>query len=705
MAKLPGQNPKGIAGWLTQNRGLILPLAVIGLIVVIVVPLRGWQLDILLACNIALSVVVLLTTIYVRKPLDFSVFPSLLLALTLFRLVLNVASTRLILTTPDRVPVTEAQSAAGHVIEAFAKFVAGGNLAVGVIVFAILVIIQFVVITKGATRISEVAARFTLDGMPGKQMAIDADLNAGLITEEEARERRQSISRESDFYGAMDGASKFVRGDAIAGIIITLVNILGGFYVGMVEQNWQFGQCLDVFTRLTIGDGLVTQVPSFIVSISAGLIVTRSTAQSDLGQEMVSQLLSRPVALAIAGVFLLTMAVVGLPAVPMVTLGLLAGVGAFVLHRTSKSEQVRKTADAKRAEQQPAKKQSVDDGLLHVDAMELEIGYGLIRLVDAAQGGDLLDRISMIRRQIALEMGIIVPPVRIRDNMRLEPGEYAIRIKGNPVARGEARVGMYLAMDSGLASGEIVDGIETREPAFGLPAWWIPESQRQRAEMHNYTVVDPSTVMATHLTEVVKNHAAELLSREEVNKLITGLKERAPSVVEEVVPGVLKVGDVQKVLQNLLRERVPIRDLETVLETLGDWAPRTTDLDILTEYVRNALARTICEQYVGDDGVLRVVTLDPALEDRIAAHIEHNERGSFLTMPPDVARKVAQEVSEAVRPLVTAGHHPVVLTSPQVRSQLKRIVESTLPSLTVLSFNEIVRGIKVESMAMAELKA
>jgi len=704
MAKLPGQNPKGIAGWLTQNRGLILPLAVIGLIVVIVVPLRGWQLDILLACNIALSVVVLLTTIYVRKPLDFSVFPSLLLALTLFRLVLNVASTRLILTTPDRVPVTEAQSAAGHVIEAFAKFVAGGNLAVGVIVFAILVIIQFVVITKGATRISEVAARFTLDGMPGKQMAIDADLNAGLITEEEARERRQSISRESDFYGAMDGASKFVRGDAIAGIIITLVNILGGFYVGMVEQNWQFGQCLDVFTRLTIGDGLVTQVPSFIVSISAGLIVTRSTAQSDLGQEMVSQLLSRPVALAIAGVFLLTMALVGLPAVPMVTLGLLAGVGAFVLHRTSKSEQVRKTADAKRAEP-PAKKQAVDDGLLHVDAMELEIGYGLIRLVDAAQGGDLLDRISMIRRQVALEMGIIVPPVRIRDNMRLEPGEYAIRIKGNPVARGEARVGMYLAMDSGLASGEIVDGIETREPAFGLPAWWIPESQRQRAEMHNYTVVDPSTVMATHLTEVVKNHAAELLSREEVNKLITGLKERAPSVVEEVVPNVLKVGDVQKVLQNLLRERVPIRDLETVLETLGDWAPRTTDLDILTEYVRNALARTICEQYVGDDGVLRVVTLDPALEDRIAAHIEHNERGSFLTMPPDVARKVAREVSEAVRPLVAAGHHPVVLTSPQVRSQLKRIVESTLPSLTVLSFNEIVRGIKVESMAMAELKA
>jgi len=705
MAKLSGPTPTGIAGWLTRNRGLILPLAVIGLIVVIVVPLSGWQLDVLLACNIALSVLVLLTTLYVRKPLDFSVFPSLLLAMTLFRLVLNVASTRLILTTPDRVSASEAGSAAGHVIEAFAKFVAGGNLAVGVIVFAILVIIQFVVITKGATRISEVAARFTLDGMPGKQMAIDADLNAGLITEVEARERRQAISHESDFYGAMDGASKFVRGDAIAGIIITLVNILGGFYVGMVEQHWQFGQCLDVFTRLTIGDGLVTQVPSFIVSISAGLIVTRSTARSDLGQEMVGQLLSRPLALAIAGVFLMTMALVGLPPVPMVTLGLLSGVAALVLHRTSAAEQVRKTAEAKRTEQQPAKKEPVDDGLLHVDAMELEIGYGLIRLVDAAQGGDLLDRISMIRRQIALEMGIIVPPIRIRDNMRLEPSEYAIRIKGNPVARGEARVGMYLAMDSGLASGEIVDGTETREPAFGLPAWWIPESERQRAEMHNYTVVDPSTVLATHLTEVVKNHAAELLTREEVNKLITGLKERAPSVIEEVVPNMLKVGDVQKVLQNLLRERVPVRDLETILETLGDWAPRTTELDILTEYVRNALSRTICEQYLGDDGVLRVVTLDPSLEDRIAGHIEHNERGSFLTMPPDVARKVAQEVSDAVRPLVTAGSHPVVLTSPQVRSQVKRITEGTLPSLAVLSFNEIVRGIKVESMGMAELRA
>ena len=703
MAGMLGSNPTGVAGWLQKNRGLILPLAVIGLIVVIVLPLAPWQLDVLLAINIALSILVLLTTLYVRSALEFSVFPSLLLALTLFRLVLNVASTRLILTVPERADPSAATAAAGHVIETFAQFVAAGNLAVGVIIFAILVIIQFVVITKGATRVSEVAARFTLDGMPGKQMAIDADLNAGLVTEQQARERREAISRESDFYGAMDGASKFVRGDAIAGIIITLVNIVGGFYVGMVDQKWEFGQCLKVFTMLTIGDGLVTQVPAFIVSISAGLIVTRSTSRTDLGHEMVGQLLNRPVALVLAAIFLVVMAAVGLPWLPLLALAALCGVGAFLLRRSAQAETAAATT-AREAEPQPAKKQTVDESLLHVDMMELEIGYGLIRLVDASQGGDLLDRISMIRRQIALELGVIVPPVRIRDNMRLEPNEYVIHIKGSAVARGEARVGMYLAMDSGLASGEIVDGIRTREPAFGLPAWWIPESERQRAEMHNYTVVDVSSVMATHLTEVIKNHASELLTREEVNKLIKALKERSPSVVEEVVPAVLKIGDVQKVLQNLLRERVPVRDLETILETLGDWAPRTSDVDILTEYVRNALARTICEQYVGDDRVLRVVTLDPGLEDRISAHIEHNERGSFLTMPPEVSRKVAAEIGEAVRPLAAAGHPPVVLTSPQVRAQVKRISEGTVPSLAVLAFNEIVRGIRVESMGMAELK-
>jgi len=696
-------NQTGIFAFIAKHKGLILPLSAIGLILIIVVPLKPWQLDILLACNITLSIIVLLTTLHVRKPLEFSVFPSLLLALTLFRLVLNVASTRLILTPPDSVtdPVA-ASDAAGKVIEAFGKFVAGGNLVVGVIVFAILVIIQFVVITKGTTRISEVAARFTLDAMPGKQMAIDADLNAGLITEDGARERRETISQESDFYGAMDGAAKFVRGDAIAGIVITLVNILGGFYVGMVDKGWSLGDSLALFTKLTIGDGLVTQVPSFIISISAGLIVTRSTSRADLGQEMVGQLTSRPVALVIAAVFLMLMAGVGLPALPLMLLASLCLILAWRLHKSGATQRVREAAEVREAAQ--PKKQSQEDNLLAVDAMELEIGYGLIRLVDATQGGDLLDRIAMIRRQVAMEYGVIVPPIRIRDNMRLDPNEYVVRVKGNPVARGEARVGMYLAMDSGLASGQLVDGIETREPAFGLPAWWIGEDQRQRAEMLNYTVVDSSSVLATHLTEIIKNHAAELLTREEVNKLINTLKEKAPSVVEEVVPGVMKVGDIQKVLQNLLRERVPIRDLETILETLGDWAPRSKDVDVLTEYVRNALARTLCEQYLGEDDVLRVVTLDPALEDRITAHIEHNERGSFLTMPPEVARAVAAEIAEAVRPLANAGAPPVVLTSPQVRAQVKRIAETALPNLAVLSFNEIVRGVKVESMGMAELK-
>ncbi|NIA21552.1 MAG: flagellar biosynthesis protein FlhA [Anaerolineaceae bacterium] len=689
---------------MAKHKGLILPLSAIGMILVILIPLKPWQLDILLACNITLSIIVLLTTLYVRKPLEFSVFPSLLLALTLFRLVLNVASTRLILTIPDRVVnVSAASDAAGKVIEAFGKFVAGGNLVVGLIVFAILVIIQFVVITKGATRISEVAARFTLDGMPGKQMAIDADLNAGLITEDEARTRRDTISRESDFYGAMDGASKFVRGDAIAGIVITLVNILGGFYVGMVSNGWSLAESMALFTKLTIGDGLVTQVPSFIISISAGLIVTRSTSRTDLGQEMVSQLASRPVAMVIAAVFLLTMAGIGLPALPLIVLAGLCLVLAWRLQKSGAAQRSTVTAAAGKAAL--SRKPPQEDNLLAVDAMELEIGYGLIRLVDAAQGGDLLDRISMIRRQVALDLGMIVPPIRIRDNMRLGPNEYAVRVKGNPVARGEARVGMYLAMDSGLVSGELAGGIETREPAFSLPAWWIGEEQRQRAEMLNYTVVDASSVVATHLTEIIKNHAAELLTREEVNKLVNTLKEKAPSVVEEVVPGVMKVGEIQKVLQNLLRERVPIRDLETILETLGDWAPRSKDADVLTEYVRNALARTLCEQYLSEDGVLRVVTLDPALEDRISAHIEHNERGSFLTMPPEVARTVAQEIAEAVRPLAGAGAPPVVLTSPQIRAQVKRIAETTLPNLAVLSFNEIVRGVKVESMGMAELKS
>ncbi|NLX60436.1 MAG: flagellar biosynthesis protein FlhA [Phycisphaerae bacterium] len=698
----------GPLAFIARHRGIILPLAVIGLILVIVVPLPPWMLDILLACNITLSITVLLTTLYVNKPLDFSVFPSLLLALTLFRLVLNVASTRLILTIPDRASdASAAGDAAGKVIEAFAQFVAGGNLAVGVIVFAILVIIQFVVITKGATRISEVAARFTLDGMPGKQMAIDADLNAGLITEAEARQRRESISQESDFYGAMDGASKFVRGDAIAGIIITIVNILGGFYVGMVEKGWAVGECLSLFTRLTIGDGLVTQVPSFIISISAGLIVTRSASRSDLGREMISQLTSRPIAMVIAAVFLLLMAAVGLPPVPLTVLAMTCLATAWFLNKSGAAARQRETAKTKQASQQQQQKkpQSPDDGLILVDAMELEIGYGLIRLVDAAQGGDLLDRISMIRRQVALELGIIVPPIRIRDNMRLDPNEYRVRIKGNTVARGEARVGMFLAMDSGVAAGELPGGIRTREPAFGLPAWWIGEDQRQRAEMLNYTVVDASSVLATHLTELIRNHASELLTREEVNKLIKSLKEKAPSVVDEVVPSVMKVGDIQKVLQNLLRERVAVRDLETILETLGDWAPRTSDIDVLTEYVRNSLARSLCDQYVGADGVLRVVTLDPALEDRISAHIEHNERGSFLTMPPDVARNVAREIADAVRPLVNGGYPPVVLTSPQIRAQVKRIADTVLPNLAVLSFNEIVRGVKVESMGMAELKA
>jgi len=664
-----GQNQ--VLGRLTRNRGLLVPLAAMSLVLVILIPLPPALMDIFLSTNITLAAVILLTTIYVIHPLEFSAFPSLLLATTLFRLVLNTATTRLILTAGERAGnATEATAAAGYVIQTFGNFVAGGSLAVGFIIFVILVVIQFVVITKGATRISEVAARFTLDAMPGKQMAIDADLNAGLINEAEAKRRREDINREADFYGAMDGASKFVRGDAIAGIIITLVNILGGLYVGMVEYGWEIRQCLDTFTKLTIGDGLVTQIPAFIISISAGLIVTRSTARTNLGEELLGQLTGKPIALAIAAGFLGMLALTPLPKLPLALLGGGCGGLAFVLSRAQK-QQLREAA-AKQAK--PVPKQEPIESLLGVDPMELEVGYGLVRLVDKSQGGDLLDRISMIRRQIAVDMGIVLPPIRIRDNMQLESNEYVIKLKGVEVARGTALPGYYLAIDSGAVR-EKVSGVETREPAFGLPA---------------------VSVIATHLTDVIKGHSADLLTRDEVRKLLDGLKEKCPAVVEEVVGPMLKLGDVQKVLQNLLRERVPIRDLQTILETLGDWAGRTKDLEILTEYVRNALARTICAQYQDKENVIHCLTLDPALEDAINAHIERTETGSYLTLPPNQSTAVVEAVRKQIEQN-SALAQMVVICSPQIRMHIRRLIESALPNTAVLAFNEVVKDIQLNS--------
>ena len=687
--------PGGIAKVVGRQRSVIVPVFALCLILVLLVPLPTPIMDVLLAGNITLAAVVLLTVMYMRGPLDFAAFPSLLLAATLFRLVLNTATTRLILTN-----AAEGPSAAGEVIRVFGDFVAGGSLIVGVIIFAIIVIIQFVVITKGATRIAEVAARFTLDGMPGKQMAIDADLNAGVINESQAKSRREAITRESDFYGAMDGASKFVRGDAIAGLIITFVNILGGIYVGMVEQQMPLMETLDVFTRLTIGDGLVSQIPAFIVSVAAALIVTRSASKQNLGDELIGQLTQQPIALGLAGVFLLVLVMTPLPKTPLLALAAALMTTGAVLTK-SKRKTALETAAATRAKAQPA---DTPEKLILPDPMEVEVGYGLIKLVDRKQGGDLLDRITNMRRQIAQELGIVVPPVRIRDHLQLQPNRYGIKIKGNKVAEGEILPGHLLAIDSGAVT-EPVHGIEAKEPAFGLPALWLTEEQRHSAEQKNYTVVEASSVLSTHLTETIKRHADELLTRQEVNRLLDMVKERSPKLIEELIPQVIKPGEVQKVLQYLLRERVPIRDLETILETLGDWAPRTKDPDVLIEYVRTVLARTICGLYTGPAGAIACLTLDPALEETIAAHLEPSDRGTLWTMPPNLQTRIIEAIrSEVDRAVPTMeGQTPVLLCSPRVRLWVRRMLEGPMPHLAILSYNEIVRGLEIQTRGMVVL--
>ncbi|MBW3539961.1 MAG: flagellar biosynthesis protein FlhA [Planctomycetes bacterium] len=684
-------------GFLSRHRGLIFPVLIISSVLVLVAPLPPLMLDLLLASNVTAAVIILLTTIYVLRPLDFSVFPALLLGTTLARLVLNVASTRLILTGG----ATEGTRAAGGVIEAFGHFVSGENIVIGVVIFAILIAIQFLVITKGATRISEVAARFALDGMPGKQMAIDADLNAGLITQEDARRRREEITQQADFYGAMDGASKFVRGDAIASIVITLINIVGGLYIGMAESGMTFADAVKVFTTLTIGDGLVTQVPAFLISLAAGLIVTRTSSDSNLPREVVGQLFRHPEALLLSSGFLAALALTGLPMLPMLSLGGGCAVSGWLLLRTRRAAvrvEQRKKTDLKSAEKREPKP---EDNLL-VDPLELELGVGLIRLADPATGGDLLERVTRVRHKIAQELGMILPKVRIRDNVRLGQRQYQLKIRGVAVAWGELRPEGLLAIDTGAATGE-VPGVETIEPAFKRPARWIEEAQRQRAELLGYNVVEPTAVVVTHLTEVVREHAHELLTRQQVHQLLDNLKETSPKVVEELIPDLLRPAQVHQVLNNLLRERVPIRDLEQILETLGDYADRTKDLGILTEYVRNNLARTICQQYRDKNRVLHVVTLDPELEDMLAAGFDYSERGLVIKLSPQVAEMVTQELTRQLERLVKAGHPPVVACSPQVRAGLKQITSAMLPHLAVLSLNEITRDTEVESLAQAGL--
>ncbi|MHC4917173.1 MAG: flagellar biosynthesis protein FlhA [Planctomycetota bacterium] len=690
--------PRKALGALLQHRDAVMVFGgLMAVFVPLIIPLPTLVIDLLIIVNIAAAVLILMSTVYMADPLQLSSFPSLLLVLTFFRLGLNVATTRLILGS-----MTQSTAKAGQMVQAFGEVVAGGNVVVGAVIFLILVIIPFVVITKGSARISEVAARFTLDAMPGKQMSIDADLNAGLIDEREARRRREKITQEADFYGAMDGASKWVRGDAIASLIITLVNILGGFVIGMFMHGLSWEQALSLYSKLTIGDGLVSQVPALILAVGAGLVVTRSASEMNLGGEVISQLFNRPKALATAAAILAVLGVVVFPTMRTVPVALLLGFVAYQTHRA----RLQRVREAERAEQERRRadvKPERVEGLLRVDPMELEVGYGLIPLVDPVQGGELLERVTMIRRQVALDMGLVVPPIRIRDNMQLEPSEYCVKIRGAEVARGRVEPGRLLAMDSGAASGK-VEGIETREPAFGLPAVWITKSQKDRAAAFGYTVVDAESVVATHLTEVIKRHAAEILTREQVTGLLENLKEACPHLVEDVHPKMLSTGEIQKVLQNLLRERVSIRGLEAILEALGDCAARTKDAEILTEYARNALGRVICNALAESDGKLYVVTMDPRLEESIDRAVQRTDSGSYLTLPPADIRRIVEAVGAQAERLAAAGHVGVVLTSPQVRVHVRRMTESEMPSLSVISYNELTPEVQVESIAMVTVE-
>ncbi len=677
---------------LMRYRDLILPIGIIGCLVVILVPLPPVLMDLLLAGNITIGVIVLLTTVYVATPLEFSIFPSLLLATTLARLVLNVATTRLILTGAE----DRGMGAAGGVIQSFGEFVAGDRIEVGLIIFVIIVLIQFIVITKGATRISEVAARFALDGMPGRQMAIDADLNAGLIDEKEAQSRREEISSQADFYGAMDGASKFVRGDAIAGIVITIVNVIGGLFIG-VQSGMTISEAGALFTKLTIGDGLVSQVPALLISLAAGLLVTRSAQSANLPVQFLQQLLGNSKALGVAGAFLTLLIVTNLPAVPMATLG--AGcIGlAVVMNRQSarNDQQEAERAEAERAAAAAPPEKRVED-FLTIDPMEMSIGLGLLSLADPSRGGDLMQRITGVRNAIATDIGIVLPKVRVRDEMSLGDFEYEIRIAGNPIARATVLPDKLLAIDSGQTTG-VIEGEPTRDPTFGEPAVWIDQIRREQAAIYGYTVVEPGAVLATHLQEISKRHADELLSRDATKHLVDELKEAAPAVVDELIPGVMKISDVQQVLHMLLREDVPIRQLGIILETLGDFATRTKDPVWLSEYVRHRLARTISTRYRDAQGRLHVMALDPGMEDRIAAGIEHTERGLFVRMSPQAVDLTCEKIQEGVKKLITAGHPPVILVSPRIRPGLRQITATSMPRLRVLSYNEITQDTKIES--------
>ena len=676
-----------VARW--QN--LILPAGIIASLLVLIVPLPAGLLDLLLAANIALAVIVLLTTLAVKTPLEFSIFPSLLLVTTLARLVLNVASTRLILTAAPSGQL----DAAGQVIRAFGEFVAGNNTVVGLVMFSIIVVIQFVVITKGAGRISEVAARFTLDGMPGRQMAIDADLNAGLIDNHQAQRRRQEILEQADFYGAMDGASKFVRGDAVAGLVITLINIVGGLFVGVVQGGLSLTAAAGLFTKLTIGDGLVAQTPALLISLAAGLLVTRSSQSVDLPREFLRQLFSRPQVLAVSSGFLGLLVLTRLPALPLLTIGAGCAGLAFLLQRAAAEPPPPDKTEPAAGEVPKSVEKRIED-YLAVDPLELEIGVGLIRLADPKRGGDLLQQITEIRRRLASELGVVLPKVRIRDNLRLDRRNYRIRVMGNPVAEGCVHPDKLLAVFSGEHAPEL-DGEPACDPASGRSGVWIDAEQGEQAQQQA-TLVEPAAAIAQHLGTVVRGHAADLLTRDLAKHLIDELRKTSPAVVDELIPNVMKLGEVQQVLQRLLREDVPIRPLEPILEALGDHAVHSRDPLMLTELVRQRLARTLSSRYRDAQRRLRVLALDPALEDRVLAGVQHGEHGLTVRLSPLTVQNLCDRIERELEILQRGGHPPVLLVSPEVRAGLRQVTAARLPALAILSYDEITPDTIVESV-------
>jgi flagellar biosynthesis protein FlhA len=677
-----------------SGKDLSVILGVILIVAMLIIPFPSWLLSILIMVNISIALLVLLNTMNMTEPLQFSVFPSLLLILTLFRLGLNVSTTRSILSHGE----------AGGVVEVFGSFVVGGNVVVGMVVFLILIIIQFIVITKGSERVSEVAARFTLDAMPGKQMSIDADLNAGMISEQQARERREKVSRESDFYGAMDGASKFVKGDAIAGIIIVLINLIFGIIIGMTQQGLAIGEAAQRYSLLTVGDGIVSQIPALLISTATGIVVTRAASDGNLGFDITSQLMAYPKMLYVAGgtIFLLGLftPITDLLTIPLAALMVFGGYS-FSRVREPDTQQLQEMEEDIQMDEMKSPESVVN--LLNVDPIEFEFGYGLIPLADANQGGDLLDRIVMIRRQLAIELGLVIPVVRIRDNIQLQPNEYRLKIKGNEMARGELLLDHYLAMSPGIDD-DSIEGIDTIEPSFGLPAKWITEEMKEQAEIFGYTVVDPPSVVSTHITEVIKANAHELLGRQETKQLIDHLRESYPILVEEATPNPLSVGEIQKVLGKLLRENVSIRNLPIIFETLADYGKVTTDTDILAEYVRQALARQITNQYSRNGETLKVITLSGRVEKVIAEGVQQTEHGNYLSLDPAVSQGILESVANQVEQLSIMEQTPIILCSPAVRMYVRQLTERYFAQIPVLSYNELEANVEVQSVGVVNVE-